>query len=1051
MRFFPLPLLVATLGVNAADFLPPEESAKAFQFGGPGLAMDLVLAEPDIAQPVFINWDERGRLWVCEYRQYPAPAGLSPVSHDEFWRTVYDKVPPPPPHGTPGADRISIHEDADGDGKYEKHTVFLDGLNLCTAVEHGRGGHFVLQPPYLLFYADADRDDQPDGPPEVLLSGFGIEDTHSIANSLRWGPDGWLYAAHGSTVTSRLKRPGDKAPVVEMIGQGIWRYHPESRRVEVFAEGGGNTFGVELDAQGRLFSGHNGGDTRGFYYMPGGYLRKGFEKHGPLSNPYAFGYFNAMNSHKTERFTHNFIVYEGGAFGQSYEGKMFAIEPMQGRIILCDRLAEGSTFSSRDLGRIITSDRWFRPVDIKAGPDGAVYIADFHEPEISHLKHRSGPVAKNTGRVWRLRTPTLATAPVKDDELKKKPSLKLFDVLTDSNKWRRQTALRVIADHRAALLEELNARQHAAESETARAIREKRNPKSQGGTALSAYLCDGKIPAALFGDRNFDVVMGLEALHPLEKAREIDDDLKHAGRDVGLDARYFHTSHRVIREWAVRIVAERMAGEPYPRGQEHLVELRELAAREPSLHVRVQLAASARRLPARPGLAILRELFTHDQDAGDPCQPLMLWWALESKCTTDRDEVLALFEHSPVWDRPLVRDHLLERLMRRFAHRGTQPDLLACARLLNLAPGDDHAKRLLAGFEAAFKGRSLTGLPDELAFAISRRGGASLPLRLRLGETEARQAVLTLLADSKAAPEALLEILPVLAEIKLPEARELLLARLELPGDDAPPRLRAAFLAALGPFDEPAIAERLLRHLKTRLQGLSGPRLEMEAADALALLATRAGWSRQVADAVKAGDLPREAVSLAIVRRLKLHQDAALLALANELWPGTGSPGTAEMEKTIGRLNTAAQTTGGDPYRGRALYDARCAACHRLHGEGGQIGPDLTSYQREDLPALLTAIVNPSAEIREGYENLTLTTRDGRTLAGFLAERDEKTVTLRGLDGQSTVLPTAEIARQAASGSSLMPENLLLGLDDTQIRDFFAYLRSTQPLPGKRK
>jgi hypothetical protein len=210
----------------------------------------------------------------------------------------------------------------------------------------------------------------PDSDPQVLLAGFGLEDTHSVANSLRWGPDGWLYGAHGSTVTAHITRPGlDKEPIAHMIGQGIWRYHPETRRFEVFAEGGGNTFGVEFDAQGRLFSGHNGGDTRGFHYMQGAYLRKGFEKHGQLSNPYAFGFYEPMQHAKAERFSHNFIIYEGGALSEKYEGKIFAIEPLQGRVMLAERTADGSTFRTRDLGPVVTTtDRWFRPSISKPAP-----------------------------------------------------------------------------------------------------------------------------------------------------------------------------------------------------------------------------------------------------------------------------------------------------------------------------------------------------------------------------------------------------------------------------------------------------------------------------------------------------------------------------------------------------------------------------------------------------------------------------------------------------------------------------------------------------------
>src|ERR1051326_177901 len=288
--------------------LSPAESLKQFHVAD-DLELELVLAEPIVAQPVFLNFDEGGRMWVVQYLQYPAPAGLKGVSHDSFWRTIYDKVPPPPPNHFRGLDKITIHEDTDGDGVYDKHKTFVDGLNIVTAVERGRGGVWVLNPPYLLFYPDANGDDIPDGPPVVHLAGFGLEDTHSVANSLRWGPDGWLYGAQGSTVTGQMRRPGlDKEPFLQTMGQLIWRYQPELRRFEVFAEGGGNAFGLELDAQGRIFSGHNGGDTRGFHYVQGGYLQKGFEKHGPLSNPYAFGYFPPMPHNQVERLDRKSVV-----------------------------------------------------------------------------------------------------------------------------------------------------------------------------------------------------------------------------------------------------------------------------------------------------------------------------------------------------------------------------------------------------------------------------------------------------------------------------------------------------------------------------------------------------------------------------------------------------------------------------------------------------------------------------------------------------------------------------------------------------------------------
>src|SRR5439155_378287 len=182
----------------------------------------------------------------------------------------------------------------------------------------GRGGVWVMNPPYLLFYPDKNQDDVPDGDPEVRLAGFGLEDTHSVANSLRWGPDGWLYGCQGSTVTGNIfvfgpdGKPINAKPVYSQ-GQNIWRYHPDQRRYEIFAEGGGNAFGLEIDAQGRIFSGHNGGNTRGFHYVQGGYFQKSFGKHGDLSNPFVFGYFEAMASAPLQRFTHTFVIYGGGA------------------------------------------------------------------------------------------------------------------------------------------------------------------------------------------------------------------------------------------------------------------------------------------------------------------------------------------------------------------------------------------------------------------------------------------------------------------------------------------------------------------------------------------------------------------------------------------------------------------------------------------------------------------------------------------------------------------------------------------------------------------
>src|SRR5262245_24884303 len=220
----------------------PDEALQRMQLPD-GFTAKLVACEPMIRQPLSVSFDEKGRMWVLQYLQYPNPAGLKPVKQDQYLRTVWDRVPEPPPHGPKGADRITILTEPDANGRYQKSRDFVTGLNLATGFCIGHGGVYVVQPPYLLFYPDKDGDEVPDADPEVLLKGFGMEDSHSYANSLQWGPDGWLYGAHGSTVTAKIRG-------LE-FQQGIWRFHPITKEFELFAEGGGNTYGLDFDKFGR--------------------------------------------------------------------------------------------------------------------------------------------------------------------------------------------------------------------------------------------------------------------------------------------------------------------------------------------------------------------------------------------------------------------------------------------------------------------------------------------------------------------------------------------------------------------------------------------------------------------------------------------------------------------------------------------------------------------------------------------------------------------------------------------------------------------------------
>ena len=975
-------------GQTNAPGLSPKEGAEALTVAD-DLVFEQVLAEPDVVKPLFLNFDERGRMWVVEYRQYPEPAGLKVLSHDSYWRAVYDKVPQAPPHHEKGRDRITIHESTKGDGVFDKHTIFIDGLNICTAVERGRGGVWVLNPPYLLFYPDKNNDDVPDGDPTVHLAGFGLEDTHSVANSLRWGPDGWLYGAHGSTVTASITRPGlDQKPIADMQGQAIWRYEPQSRRFEVFCEGGGNTFGVEIDAQGRIFSGHNGGDTRGFHYMQGAYLRKGFDKHGPLSNPYTFGYFDAIQHAKVERFTHNFIIYEGGALGAAHAGKLFGVEPLQGRIVESEVTPLGSTFKTVDLQRPVTSrDPWFRPVDIKTGPDGAIYICDWYVRELAHSRTydqlQLGPVDLNRGRIYRLRAKDSRPAAAVD--LGRLEKSQLVQGLKNENKWVRQTVQRLLSDRR--------------DAEIVPGLRRQLDTE-QGQHALELLW-------ALHGSGGLDEAT---ALHLLDHKDPF------------------------VRLWTARLM-----GDANHVSIEMARKLVQVAEREPNVEVRAQLACTAKRLPAADDLAIVRTLLDHEADATDPRQPLLLWWAIEAKADTDRDAVLALFRESPFWDRAIVKEHILPRLMRRYAQTGARKDLLTCATIFDLSPTPEHSKKLMAGFEAAFKGRPLSGLPQELVTAMRRHGVGSVALALRGGDQSAMETALKVLADEKAPAQTRLEYVTILGEVKAPASVPALLRLVETTRDEP---LRKAALGALSPYDDARIAPQVVAVF---------PKLGKDAQSAaLSLLASRAAAAAALVAAVEKGDIARTAVPLEVVRKIKLFDAHDLPTRAGNLWGSAGRETTAEMTKKIERLATLVnEGKSGSPYEGRTVFAMSCGACHLLHGTGGQVGPDLTKFKRDDVAALLLSVVNPNAEIREGYESFLITTRDGRVVTGFLVEQDPQMVVLRGLDGQNIPLARADVQEMKAAGVSLMPEGLLDALTEQQVRDLFAYLRITQPLIGK--
>ena len=960
---------------------PSAEALRRFRMRS-DMAIELVAAEPQVEQPLFLTWDSRGRLWVVQYRQYQFPAGLRIVEYDDHLRARFDRAPLPPPHGVRGADIVSVFEDTDGDGRYDTRKDVLTGLNIATSVAVGAGGLWVANPPYLLFYPDADGDDVPDGDPVVKLSGFGIEDTHAVMNSLTWGPDGWLYGANGSTTTGRVQNPAN-GEWVTWQGQMIWRFDPRTDTFEIFAEGGGNTFSLEIDEVGQVFSGTNTGRTRGMFYPQGSYGTKAWGKHGPLTNPYAFGYFDHMpHQGDDRRFPQAFAIYEDALFPDDYRRRIIAPNSLH-NIVWTSRLErEGSGWRTVDETPLVeTDDHWFRPVYAGVGPDGALYMADWYDSRLSHVR----PVDdwhKTSGRVYRV---------VPEGQ---SPTYDLGNLAVRSS------------DDLVALFA------HPVRFVRRRAVLELGWRRDQSVVPVLTRLIESG------GGRQ-----ALEALWALHLLDGLTDDRA---------ARWLAHPSPDVRRWVVRLVGDgRRADGALASG------LAALAASEPDVQVRVQLAASARRLPAAVALPILDGLTTHSADAADPHQPLMVWWALERHAETGRQDIERWTDDAGLWRRALFRDALAPRLMRRYAMAGGGPNLASAARLLERAPGADVRASLLEALQAAFEGVPLPPLPRVLSAALdehaSKQGESGLVLRLRRGDPAAIDEAKAVVLDPTVPTGVRTQLIRQLGETGGAASVPTLLRVLGLDQHSAEKRVA---LQTLARFDDLAVAQGILARHGSTLPAEHGVRSTAER-----VLASRPAWAAVMLDAVDRAVVKARDVSSDVVQLMLAHRDPVLDARIRRHWPRIADAVSDEdFVAQSARIAAALEAGTGSASAGQATYAARCASCHTLFGAGGTTGPDLTGYERRNRDFWMAAIVAPGLEIREGYEHFVASMRGGRIVAGVMVEQTPRTVTLRDPDGHLHLLDRQHIAQLEASPISPMPAGLLDDLDEQALRDLFAYL-----------
>jgi len=977
-----------------AQGLSPDEAVQRMQVAD-GFEVQLVASEPLVRQPVCIEFDDRGRLWVIQYLQYPNPEGLKRVQVDRYSRTTYDRIPEPPPHGPRGADRITILEDADGDGRMDRGQDFINGLNLATGLAFGYDGVFVLNVPYLLFYPDRNRDDVPDGDPEVLLTGFGMEDAHSVANSLTWGPDGWLYGCQGSTVTANIRG-------IE-FQQGVWRYHPGTHAFELFCEGGGNSWGLDFDSSGDLFYSTNYGGHVLVHGLQGGYFVKSFAKHGELHNPHSYGFFDhaAHHNFRGGHVTVGGIVYQGDSFPEAFRGKYIAGDLLGHGVYWHDIQPQGSTVKTSHGGELlVANDDWFAPTDVMAGPDGAVYVSDWNDKRTAH-PDPDADWDRTNGRIYRISAK--GTKPTELLDFTKLDENQLLELHNHRSQWHVRHARQELI------------RRHA----NAVQVRE------STFTAIHSKLHEEALNLA-------QESTALEALWTLQALDQLDEHL--AGQLLG-------SPHPAVRAWTVRLLGDRPMISP-----EMAHRLDEFAEREHMVEVRQQLACTAARLPAQQAMPIINANINRDIDNDDPRLPLLWWWAVERHSVVGRDEVLRRFLRPSLWKSKLGRETLLPRLIRRYASERNRAGLDAVIQLLKAAPDDSARNSLWAPVLQGWQERPAaetnaesfepSEFPEFLnlvlaAWQAQPMDATLLRLGIAVGLREPLEAARHAAFDRTVAVAQRVTLLDMLAATSDPTLIE---PSLELVLADESESVRSAALRVLSRSDDPRIVSNLMALHQ------SSPSVVLQSRIRDVLLGRKES-ARAWLNAVDRGELAATATPLEQIRRVVLFEDADLDALVAKHWGRLESATREEKLAEVRRLNNDLRAASGNVDAGQAVFKKHCAACHQIFGEGTKLGPDLTSANRKDRDFLLISLVDPDSVIRKEYVSMIVVTKDGRVLTGLPTARNEAGVTLVNAKNEPVVIATGEIDEFHESPVSMMPVDLYRQLTPQNLRDLFAFLQ----------
>jgi len=966
--------LPGTVGVEAAA------ATVAGMRVTPGFRCDLVAAEPAIHQPIAFAIDPRGRLWVAEAHSYPNRR----------------------PEGQ-GLDRIVILADADGDGGFESRKVFREGLNLVSGLEVGFGGVFVGAAPHLLFIPDKDGDDVPDGAPEVLLDGWGFQDTHETLNGFTWGPDGWLYGCHGVFTTSDVGPPGAAADRRSRLNAGVWRWHPVRREFEIFARGGSNQWGLDFTAEGDLFMTHCrsffGGGGTSHVVRNGHFWNQVNNGHAPFicrePPPFAPGLRNYLPA--AARYDSG----EGGAGkkgtdavygGHSHVGTMVYLGDnwpgiYRGRILTHNLhgrqlnhqevFRHGSGYEVFPAGQdmLHVPDETYVAVDLQYGPDGAVYVIDWSDRQHCHT-NVDAKWDRTNGRVYRVAW--AETYRPMSVDLAARSDAELVALHGHANTWFRRTARRLLHERAAA------GRLDAATLEPLRAAASDRDP-----------------------------VTALEAIWTLHVTGHLDD--------ATLAAAFSHPADHV-RGQVVHLATERPGSPRLPAAV-----LLAAAGQDPSALVRRSLASALPALPEADRWLVATALAGHAADAPDRFLPKLTWTGLAPLVEADPARALAIAVATPQRD---LADSIRWYLGRLPAGRdllvgeiGTADAATAerTLRLLDFALADAGSTAPPAGWPAAaarFAAGDLADVTDRLSATF---GDAGVRSRMR-----------AVLADRAAPARARRRAFDLLRRGNDPADVALFVSLL----DD--PAFRADVMPLAGRSSDPAVAATLLAAF---------PELDdRQRSVALATLVSKAAFAGPLLDAVAAGRVPKDAITAAQVRQLRGLRDAGVAPRVEAMW-GRLNESPAAAKATVARLRT---TWDGAPKwaidhrgHGRAVFTRVCAACH-VHGDsGGKLGPNLTGSWTNGPEYFLENLVDPNAVVGPDYQLTVILTDDGRSLNGIVAGETPEAVVLRTPEGEVRV-PKDTIDERRVSPVSMMPAGLLENLPEA---DFLALVKflTTKP------